>query len=151
MDLTLNQITNFSPSAREIFEPYSHDHTRIETKKISPSDIPQVVNIVIENSRIIFSFDYTTMESSKNTQFTETPDWKIEYSSKTGRLYQVELSKINDLTQVKSGIKKIKNDFHKNRLKDNIRLGLNLINSIAKQIIKVEENDNWVEEKTEKA
>lgn len=139
MDLTIGQIANFTPSAREYYDA-DYGDVKIDSRRTSPSDIPQIVDIIIENSRIIFNFDYISRESSRVIKQEQTSDWKIEYSLRTGRLYSVELSQTQDLNKINPVIKKIKNSFSKSRLKDNLRFGLDFINALSRHISEYDEN-----------
>ncbi|MEW2920989.1 hypothetical protein AB1A65_05935 [Muricauda sp. ANG21] len=136
MDLALSQVTNISPSIIDRDSQKVKD-TILDTSKLSPSDIPNEVEVTRHDSTLAFSLNYFIMEGD-NDMVTKTDGnlWELVYSKVTGRIYRVKY-KNSSFDSLKSEIKLIRRGLQKNRLKDNLKFGIGLIEEIALYIQRV--------------
>lgn len=137
MELAVNQVANFRPPITTAKQEKGLEVV-LGTAKISPSDLPNQVEISKKNSFLSYGFEYSVMEPENNLKDIKSNNYSFKYSEITGRLYFLEFQ-ISNFASLSKNIKEVFKALNKKRLKDNLKFGLDLSQEIFKLILGYEE------------
>ncbi|MFD2588826.1 hypothetical protein ACFSQJ_18005 [Croceitalea marina] len=127
MELTLNQLANFpNPLARP---KDLNQKIVIQADSLSPSDIPDEVEVEHEENKLHFDFQYSIMERLNALEHYNTEFFSVKYSSDTGRIYYLSLNN-SVFSKFKSQMNQIISKLGVGRAPDNLRFGVRLIGKI---------------------
>lgn len=139
MDLAVSQVANFRPPIIHNTGGDEGIEVVLRTAKISPSDLPNEVEITRNNSLMNYVFDYSVMEPESNLSTKMVEEWTFKYSKVTGRLYMLKFD-ISNFLVISKHLKEISRSFTKKRLRDNLKFGLDLSQEIYNLVIKFEKS-----------
>lgn len=130
MDIAVTKLASFSPPLHRV-NKRDYIGENIETQKLSPSDIPNEIEVFSKNSIFKIKFDYRINED--NLKLISSTEWELAFSEVTGRIYQAEFNS-KSFSQVIDKIFSIRKNFLKDRLNDNMKLGEELISAVIDYI-----------------